>query len=75
MYHNLWDTMFSKNEHLAVGAMVDWDNEVQTWFPEFDTAAFDQKKGNKGFEQLIMKLGEIGGLIASGPGPVESLLD
>jgi hypothetical protein len=67
--------MLAQNEFLAVGTMVDWDTKVKTWFPEDDTAAFDQQKGDTGFEQLVAKLGVIGRTIANGPAPQASVMD
>lgn len=64
VYHNNWDTMLTRNEHLAVGEMADWDEGVKTWFPEDDEPGdFSQVKGERGFEQLVAKLGLIEKLV------------
>lgn len=60
VYHNTWDKHLAMNEHIAVGQMADWDDDVKTWFPEDDVPGdFAQVKGEKGFEQLVAKLGVI----------------
>jgi hypothetical protein len=57
VYHSMWDTLFTRNEHLAIGAMVDWDDSVKTWFEEDDDMGdLGQVKGERGFEQLVEKL-------------------
>lgn len=64
VYHSMWDTLLTRNEHLAVGAMVDWDDGVKTWFPEDDDMEdFAQVKGEAGFEQLVAKLDQVGKLV------------
>ena len=64
VYHSMWDTLFTRNEHLAVGAMVDWDDDVKTWFPEDDDMEdFAQVKGEAGFEQLVAKLDQVEKLV------------
>jgi hypothetical protein len=60
----MWDTLLTRNEHLAVGAMVDWDDDVKTWFPEDDDITdLGQVKGDTGFEQLVTKLGQVEKLV------------
>jgi hypothetical protein len=60
----MWDTLLTRNEHLAVGARVDWDDGVKTWFPEDDdTDNFAQVKGEAGFEQLVAKLDQVEKLV------------
>lgn len=57
VYHSMWDTLLTRNEHLAIGAEVDWDDGVKTWFPEDDDLEdLAQVKGECGFEQLVEKL-------------------
>jgi hypothetical protein len=57
VYHSMWDTLFTRNEHLAIGAMADWDDGVKTWFEEDDDMGdLGQVKGECGFEQLVEKL-------------------
>lgn len=57
VYHSMWDTLLTRNEHLAIGAEVDWDHGVKTWFPEDDDLDdHAQVKGERGFEQLVEKL-------------------
>ena len=64
VYHSMWDTLLTRNEHLAVGAMVDWDDGVKTWFPEDDDITdLAQVKGDTGFEQLVAKLGQLEELV------------
>lgn len=64
VYHSMWDTLLTRNEHLAVGAMVDWDDGVKTWFPEDDDMNdFAQVKGETGFEQLVAKLDRVEKLV------------
>lgn len=64
VYHSMWDTLFTRNEHLNVGAMVDWDDGVKTWFPEDDDMEdFAQVKGEAGFEQLVAKLEQVEKLV------------
>jgi hypothetical protein len=64
VYHSMWDTLLTRNEHLAVGAMVDWDDDVKTWFPEDDDITdLGQVKGDTGFEQLVTKLGQVEKLV------------
>lgn len=63
-YHSMWDTLLTRNEHLPVGAMVDWDDSVKTWFPEDDDLKnLEQVKGGNGFEQLIEKLARVEKLV------------
>lgn len=58
VYHSIWDMLFTRNEHLQVGKAADWDAGVQTWFPEDDDLRdLSQVKGERGFEQLVAKLG------------------
>ncbi|KAM0723284.1 hypothetical protein Q7P37_001485 [Cladosporium fusiforme] len=60
VYHNTWDRLLTRNAHIAVGQMADWDDDVETWFPEDDVPGdFEQVKGESGFEQLVAKLGLI----------------
>jgi hypothetical protein len=64
VYHSMWDTLLTRNEHLDVGAMADWDDGVKTWFPEDDDMEdFAQVKGEAGFEQLVAKLGQVEKLV------------
>ena len=64
VYHSMWDTLLTRNEHLAVGAMVDWDDSVKTWFPEDDDITdLGQVKGETGFEQLVAKLDQVEKLV------------
>jgi len=64
VYHSMWDTLLTRNEHLAVGAMTDWDDGVKTWFPEDDDMEdFAQVKGEAGFEQLVAKLEQVEKLV------------
>lgn len=52
VYHNLWDTWFAGNAHLAVGAKADWEDHG--WFPADD--AWESAEGEDGFAQLVEKL-------------------
>lgn len=64
VYHSMWNTLLTRNEHLAVGAMTDWDDGVKTWFPEDDDMEdFAQVKGEAGFEQLVAKLDQVEKLV------------
>lgn len=64
VYHSIWDTLLTRNEHLSVGAMVDWDDDVKTWFPEDDDMEdFAQVKGEAGFGQLVAKLDQVEKLV------------
>lgn len=64
IYHSAWDPLLAMNEHLAVGAKVDWDDGVKTWFPEDDDPNdLRQVKGERGFEQLVAKLGSVEKLV------------
>jgi hypothetical protein len=64
VYHSMWDTLLTRNEHLAIGDMVDWDDGVKTWFEEDDDMGdLGQVKGERGFEQLVEKLDSVEKLI------------
>lgn len=64
VYHSMWATLLTRNEHLAVGTMADWDDGVKTWFPEDDDMEdFAQVKGEGGFEQLVAKLDQVEKLV------------
>ena len=52
VYHNLWDTWFARNAHLAVGSKADWDDSA--WFPA-DNVWGGVEEGD-GFAQLVEKL-------------------
>lgn len=57
VFHNTWDKLLARNEHITVGQAADWEDDVKTWFPEDDIPGdFEQVKGEKGFEQLVAKL-------------------
>lgn len=69
VYHSIWDTLFTRNEHLQVGKAADWDAGVQTWFPEDDDLRdLSQVKGERGFEQLVAKLGLLEKVVLSSQG-------
>lgn len=56
-----WDTMFAKNERLAIGASADWDDDIDNWFPK----AWGSDEG--GFALLMRKLGLIEKLVRAVP--------
>lgn len=64
VYHSVWETLLASNEHLPVGEMADWDDDVKTWFPEDDDMGdLGQVKGESGFGQLVEKLGAVEKLV------------
>lgn len=53
VYHNLWDTWFARNAHLAVGSKADWEDAA--WFPADDVWGPGVGEDD-GFAQLVEKL-------------------
>ena len=64
VYSMMWDTVFANNERLAVGEMVDWKDDIETWFPEdLKPSMSPDEKGGNGFAQLMEKLEKIQKLV------------
>lgn len=58
-----WDTMFTKNARLTIGASADWTDEMENWFPQ-DWVPDDDDEGKQdGFGQLLRKLAKIEKLV------------
>lgn len=56
-----WDTTLARNQKLAIGDKVDWEDDLQNWFPEeFGSGAV---AGADGFEQLVNKLTQIESIV------------
>ena len=59
-----WGTMFSKNERLPIGTHADWQDDMETWFPQF---GYNTADGTDGFLQLVDKLEQIEKLFQAQP--------
>lgn len=59
-----WSTMFSKNERLPIGTPADWQDDMETWFPQF---GYNTADGTDGFLQLVDKLEQIEKLFQAKP--------
>ena len=58
-----WDTMFTKNARLTIGASADWGDDMENWFPQDWVADEDHDGKQDGFAQLMRKLGKVEKLV------------
>ncbi|EME49252.1 hypothetical protein DOTSEDRAFT_58497 [Dothistroma septosporum NZE10] len=62
-----WDTMFTKNARLTIGASADWGDDMENWFPQDWDPDVDDVGGHDGFGQLLRKLMKIEKLVREPP--------
>lgn len=58
-----WDTMFTKNARLTIGASADWDDSMENWFPQEWVHDSDDDGKQDGFAQLMRKLERVEKLV------------
>ncbi|TKA64152.1 hypothetical protein B0A55_09296 [Friedmanniomyces simplex] len=66
IFRKAWDAMLASNERLPVGEQAGWKHDAATWFPhDIGPGCSGEDEGNacQGWEQLLEKLGRVGGVV------------
>ena len=63
IYRIAWDTMFNQNERLPIGEGVNWEHNLETWFPKDLAMPGARETTIDGFGQLMEMLKRVGRVV------------